>query len=81
MGYLLCHIMFILGGTSAKNVAGNLANRLRQPLLHTVYKRFPDDEFYVRVLDDITGKDVVIVQTAYPDPKIVELLIMQDAVH
>jgi ribose-phosphate pyrophosphokinase len=73
--------MFILGGTSAKNVAGNLANRLRQPLLHTIYKRFPDDEFYVRVLDNIAGKDVVIVQTAYPDPKIVELLLMQDAVH
>jgi len=81
MGYLPFHIMFILGGTSAKNVAENLANRLRQPLLHTIYKRFPDDEFYVRVLDDIAGKDVVIVQTAYPDPKIVELLLMQDAVH
>lgn len=73
--------MFILGGTSAKNVAENLANRLRQPLLHTVYKRFPDDEFYVRLLDNITGKDVVIVQTAHPDSKIIELLLMQDAVH
>lgn len=81
MGYLLCRIMFILGGTSAKNVAENLANRLRQPLLHTVYKRFPDDEFYVRLLDNITGKDVVIVQTAHPDSKIIELLLMQDAVH
>jgi ribose-phosphate pyrophosphokinase len=73
--------MFILGGTSAKNVAGNLANILQQPLLHTIYKRFPDDEFYVRVLDTIAGKDVVIVQTAYPDSRIVELLLMQDAVH
>jgi len=73
--------MFILGGTSAKNIAGNLANRLQLPLLHTIYKRFPDDEFYVRVLDNITGKDVVIVQTAYPDTKIVELLLMQDAIH
>jgi len=81
MDYLLCCIMFILGGTSGKNVAENLANRLQQPLLHTSYKRFPDDEFYVRLLDNIAGKDVVIVQTAYPDSKIVELLLMQDAVH
>jgi len=73
--------MFILGGTSAKNVSGNLANRLQQPLLHVIYKRFPDDEFYIRLLDNIVGKDVVIVQTAYPDSKIVELLLMQDAVH
>ena len=73
--------MYILGGTSAKNVAGNLANKIQQPLLQATYKRFPDDEFYVRVLDDIAGEDVLIVQTAYPDQKIVELLLMQDAVH
>jgi len=81
MDDLRCRIMYILGGTSAKNVAENLASRLRQPLLHTTYKRFPDDEFYVRVLDDVAGQDVVIVQTAYPDQKIVELLLIQDAVH
>jgi ribose-phosphate pyrophosphokinase len=73
--------MFILGGTSAKNVATNLAYCLREPLLHTTYMRFPDDEFYVRLHDNIAGQDVVIVQTAYPDPKIVELLLIQDAVH
>jgi len=73
--------MYILGGTSAKNVAGNLANKIQQPLLKATYKRFPDDEFYIRVLDDIAGEDVLIVQTAYPDQKIVELLLMQDAVH
>lgn len=73
--------MYILGGTSAKNLASNLASRLKQPLLNVTYKRFPDDEFYVRLLDDIAGQDVLIVQTAYPDPKIIELFLMQDAVY
>jgi ribose-phosphate pyrophosphokinase len=73
--------MYILGGTSAKNIAGNLATTLHQPLLQVTYKRFPDDEFYIRVLERIEGEDVLIVQTAYPDQKIIELLIMQDAVH
>jgi ribose-phosphate pyrophosphokinase len=73
--------MYILGGTSARTVAGNLATTLQQPLLQVTYKRFPDDEFYIRVLDPIDGEDVLIVQTAYPDPKIIELFIMQDAVH
>jgi ribose-phosphate pyrophosphokinase len=73
--------MYILGGTSTKSIARNLANRLRQPLLRTIYKRFPDDEFYVRILDDITGQDVLIVQTAYPDQRIVELLLIQDAIY
>ena len=73
--------MFILGGTSAQSIAANLAKLLRQPLVHTTYKRFPDDEFYVRLLDDLTDQDVLIVQTAYPDQKLVELLLIQDAVH
>jgi ribose-phosphate pyrophosphokinase len=73
--------MYILGGASTKNIAGNLSKRLRQPLLGIIYKRFPDDEFYVRILDDITGQDVLIVQTAYPDQKIIELLLIQDAVY
>jgi ribose-phosphate pyrophosphokinase len=73
--------MFILGGTSAGRVAANLAKELRQPLLQTTFKRFPDDEFYVRLLDKVSGDEVLIVQTAYPDEKIVELLLMQDAVH
>jgi len=73
--------MYILGGTSAKRIAQQLAQALRQPLVNTTYKRFPDDEFYVRLLDTIAGEDVVIVQTAYPDQKIVELLLIQDAVH
>jgi ribose-phosphate pyrophosphokinase len=81
MDYLRVRIMYILGGTSAKNVAEQLSHRLQQPLLHTTYKRFPDDEFYIRLLDDITGQDVLIVQTAYPDQKIIELLLMQEAVH
>jgi ribose-phosphate pyrophosphokinase len=73
--------MFILGGTSTANIAQDLSNELRQPLLKAEMKRFPDDEFYFRILDDIKGEDVVIVQTTYPDTKIVELLLMQDALH
>jgi ribose-phosphate pyrophosphokinase len=80
MDYLRWHLMFILGGPSAQSIATNLAKHLQQPLVHTIYKRFPDDEFYVRLLDDLTGQDVLIVQTAYPDQKLVELLLIQDAV-
>lgn len=73
--------MYILGGTSAGKVAANLSSELRQPLLQTTFKRFPDDEFYVRILDSVAGTEVLIVQTAYPDEKIIELLLIQDAVH
>jgi ribose-phosphate pyrophosphokinase len=73
--------MFILGGTSARTIAEDISKELQQPLIEVTYKRFPDDEFYVRILDDVKGEDVLIVQTTYPDTKIVELLLMQDAVY
>ena len=72
--------MFVLGGTSARTIVEDLSKELQQPLVKAIFKRFPDDELYVRILDDIRGEDVLIVQTTYPDTKIVELLLLQDAV-
>ncbi len=46
----------------------------------TELKRFPDGEGYVRIHDDLAGQEVVIVQNSYPDPNLVELLLLQDAV-
>jgi ribose-phosphate pyrophosphokinase len=72
--------MYIIGGTASKTVAEELASMLKIPLANTISKRFPDDEFYFRILDDIKGKKVIIVQTTYPDPNLVELLLIQNAV-
>lgn len=73
--------MYILGGTSSKAITEDLSKELDQPLVRTTLKRFPDDEFYVRILDNIEGEEVIIVQTTYPDTNIVELLLIQDAVY
>ncbi|MFQ6128836.1 MAG: ribose-phosphate diphosphokinase, partial [Thermoplasmata archaeon] len=43
-------------------------------------KRFPDGEAYVRIVDDITNEDIILVQSAYPDEKIIELFLWQDAI-
>jgi ribose-phosphate pyrophosphokinase len=73
-------IMYVLGGTSAKAISESLSKEIIQPELRATFKRFPDDELYIRILDDVKDEDVVIVQTTFPDPKIVELLLLQDAV-
>ncbi len=73
--------MYILGGTSSKTITEDLSKELEQPLARTTLKRFPDDEFYVRILDNIEDEEVIIVQTTYPDANIVELLLIQDAVY
>ena len=72
--------MYIIGGTASKTVAEELSKELDVPLADTVSKRFPDDEFYMRIMSDISGEHVIIVQTTYPDPNIVELFILQNAV-
>ncbi|MFQ5910655.1 MAG: ribose-phosphate diphosphokinase [Thermoplasmata archaeon] len=71
--------MKIIGGSASSDLAGRLAGELNANLVATEVKRFPDDEAYVRVVDDITGEDVVLVQSAYPDRNIVELFLWQDA--
>lgn len=71
--------MFILGGTASEEVAKDLSKLLNWRLVKKETKRFPDDELYLRILDDISNKDVVIVQTTYPDPNIIELFLLQDA--
>jgi ribose-phosphate pyrophosphokinase len=72
--------MYIIGGTASKTVAEDLSHILKKPLANTITKRFPDNELYVRILDDIKGEEVVIVQTTYPDPNLVELFLIQNAV-
>jgi len=71
--------MYIIGGTASKTVAEDLSKELGEPLADTISKRFPDDEFYVRIIDNISGEHVVIVQTTYPDQNIVELFLLQNA--
>jgi len=70
--------MYIVGGTASKTVAEDLSKELHVPLAKTISKRFPDDELYIRVLDNISGENVIIVQTTYPDSNIVELFLLQN---
>jgi ribose-phosphate pyrophosphokinase len=72
--------MYVVGGTASKSIAEGISNILNVPLVNLISKRFPDDELYIRILDDIKGEHVVIVQTTYPDRNIVELFLLQNAV-
>jgi ribose-phosphate pyrophosphokinase len=72
--------MYIIGGTASKTIAEDLSKLLNVPLANTISKRFPDEEFYMRILDDVSKEHVIIVQTTYPDPNIIELFIIQNAV-
>ena len=72
--------MKVIGGSASSELAVKLASELDADVAETEVKRFPDDEAYVRVVDDLTDQDVVLVQSAYPDREIIELFLWQDAI-
>jgi ribose-phosphate pyrophosphokinase len=72
--------MYIVGGSASPSLSKELAKSLKAKLARVETKRFPDDECYVRIDDDLADEDVILVQTAWPDKNIIELLLLQDAV-
>jgi ribose-phosphate pyrophosphokinase len=71
--------MIIVPGSASLSLSKALASELGVKLANVESRRFPDDEGYVRIHDDLDGEEVVLVQTAYPDDKIIELFLLQDA--
>lgn len=72
--------MIIVSGSASKSLSKTLAHEMGVKLANVESRRFPDDECYVRIHDNLDGEEVVVVQTSYPDEKIIELFLLQDAV-
>ena len=73
--------MKLLAGNAHKELAQRIAGCLKQPLCDVHISRFPDGEIFVKILENIRGKDLYIFQpTCYPpNENLMELLIMIDA--
>ncbi len=72
--------MYVVGGSASPSLSKELAKSLKAKLAKVEIKRFPDDECYVRIDEDLSDEDVFLVQTSWPDKNIVELLLLQDAI-
>lgn len=73
--------MRIFSGSANRALAEKITGYLDQPLGEVGISRFPDGELHVKILENIRGRDVYIVQpTCYPpNENLMELLIMIDA--
>lgn len=71
--------MKVLAGSASKPFAAALAADMAAPLAEVEIRRFPDGEGYVRILGDVRGTDLAIVQATAPDPNLVETLLLADA--
>jgi ribose-phosphate pyrophosphokinase len=72
--------MFVVGGSASQLLSKELAKSLKARLAKVETRRFPDDECYVRIDDDLDDQEVFLVQTSWPDKNIVELFLLQDAI-
>ena len=73
--------MRIFSGNANRPLAEKITAYLNQPLGDATISRFPDGEIFVKMIDNIRGKDVFMVQpTCFPpNENLMELLIMIDA--
>ncbi|MGI0149129.1 MAG: ribose-phosphate diphosphokinase [Thermoplasmata archaeon] len=76
--------MKVVGGSASQPLARALAKELAADLVDVAFERhpggFPDGERYVRLLGPVGGDRVLLVQTTWPDSKIIELFLLADAV-
>ncbi len=72
--------MMLLSGTANRPLAQRIAERMDGVLCDVTIKRFADGEIFVRIDENVRGRDVFIVQpTAPPSDNIMELLLLIDA--
>ena len=71
----------IFSGTAHPALAQEIADQLLVPLSDVLVKQFPDGETFVKINENIRGRDIFIVQPTCPptNHNIMELLIMVDA--
>ena len=77
--------MYIVPGSSSPGLSRELQKQLSAKdfnvkLADVMYKRFPDGENYVRIMSDLTGSDVLVVQATKTDSEIIELFLLVDAI-
>ena len=59
--------MIIVGGSSSRDLAKELASILGCAYIQAASTRFPDGECYTRIDSEKLDDDVVIVQNTYPN--------------
>jgi ribose-phosphate pyrophosphokinase len=72
--------MLLLSGSANRPLAEELAAHLGQPLCQVTLRRFADGELFVKIDENVRGRDVYIIQpTNPPAENMMELLLLMDA--
>jgi ribose-phosphate pyrophosphokinase len=72
--------LMLLAGTANRPLAEEIAADLKQPLCEVTIRRFADGELFVKIDENVRGRDVYVIQpTNPPAENIMELLLLIDA--
>jgi ribose-phosphate pyrophosphokinase len=72
--------LLLLAGTANRPLAEEMAQQIGQPLCAVTIRRFADGEIFVKIDENVRGRDVFIIQpTNPPAENYVELLLLIDA--
>jgi len=72
--------MMVMTGTANPDLSQKIAEELGQPLCDLTVRRFADGEIFVRIDENVRGRDVFVIQpTSPPAENLLELLLMIDA--
>ncbi len=71
----------IFAGNADPQLSKKISDSIDIPLGELVVSRFPDGEIRVRILENVRGRDVFVIQPTVPNPNenIMELLLLIDA--
>ena len=68
--------MLLMSGTANRALAEEVAAHLGQPLCQVTIRRFADGEIFVKIDENVRGRDVFIIQpTNPPAENMMELLL------
>jgi len=74
--------MMLLAGSANRPLAEEIAAELKQPLCQVTIRHFADGELFVKIDENVRGRDVYIIQpTNMPAENLMELLLLMDAAH
>jgi ribose-phosphate pyrophosphokinase len=72
--------LMLLAGTGNRPLAEEIAQQIGEPLCQVTIRRFADGEIFVRIDENVRGRDVFIIQpTQPPAENLMELLLLIDA--
>jgi ribose-phosphate pyrophosphokinase len=72
--------LLLLAGTANRPLAEEMAKHLGQPLCAVTIRRFADGEIFVKIDENVRGRDVFIIQSTNPPAEnYLELLFLIDA--